>query len=422
MGQNDSTREWGPAKRLLFRFTFAYFALYVFPFPVNGIPLVFQGYADLWDAPVRWVGARVFGVDITVRPNGSGDTTWNYVQVFCFLVLASAATLAWTLLDRKRGSYPRLFQGLRVWVRYYLASVMFLYGVVKVIPTQFPPPTLDRLVQPFGDASPMGLLWTFMGASTGYNFFTGCGELLGGLLLTTRRTTLLGALVCVGVLSNIVALNFCYDVPVKLFSCHLLLMAFFLIAPDLRRLADLFLLGRVAGPFEFRPFLPGWKWTGRAAAVLRTLLVAGWLGVSVHESYDFWRQRTDPAARSVLYGIWEVENFKVDGRPLDRGDPGRWKRVIFDFPSMLALQHANDSRERYRLALDADARTLTLTRFDDKEWKSVLTYAGPDDSALSLKGTFGGKEVQANLRRADEKTFRLVSRGFHWVNEYPFNR
>jgi hypothetical protein len=41
------------------------------------------------------------------------------------------------------------------------------------------------------------------------------------------------------VLANIVALTFCYDVPVKLYSSHLLLMAVFLVAPDLRRLLNL---------------------------------------------------------------------------------------------------------------------------------------------------------------------------------------
>src|SRR5437899_11151387 len=103
---------------------------------------------------------------------------------------------------------------------------------------QFPPPALDRLVQPFGDASPMGLAWTFVGASPAYEIFTGTGELLGGLLLTMQRTTLLGALVAAGVMAHVVALNFCYDVPVKLFSSHLLALALWLMIPDARRLFD----------------------------------------------------------------------------------------------------------------------------------------------------------------------------------------
>ena|GEM_PF-5392919 len=42
-----------------------------------------------------------------------------------------------------------------------------------------PSPTLDRLVQPFGDASPMGLVWTFMGASTAYPIFAAPGCWVG---------------------------------------------------------------------------------------------------------------------------------------------------------------------------------------------------------------------------------------------------
>src|SRR5262249_49300959 len=160
------------------------------------------------DATVLWVGSHVFGTEITVRTNGSGDTTWDYVRVFCLLCLAGVATAVWSLLDRRRTGYPRLFQALRVDVRLYLAAILITYGAVKVIKSQFPNPTLDRLVQPFGDASPMGLLWTFMGASPGYNLFAGGGELLAGLLLTTRRTTLLGALLGLGVMGNVAALTF----------------------------------------------------------------------------------------------------------------------------------------------------------------------------------------------------------------------
>src|SRR5947199_1204250 len=105
---------------------------------------------------------------------------------------------------------------------------MLSFGAYKVIKSQFPAPSLDRLLEPYGDSSPMGLLWTFMGASKAYTIFGGFAEMLGGALLTVRRTTLLGALVCIGVITNIVMLNFSYDVPVKLYSTHLLLMAIFL--------------------------------------------------------------------------------------------------------------------------------------------------------------------------------------------------
>jgi hypothetical protein len=76
---------------------------------------------------------------------------------------------------------------------------MIGYGAAKVISSQFPPPTLDRLMQPYGDSSPMGLLWTFMGASEPYTMFVGFAEMISGILLFPRKTSTLGALMSVGV-------------------------------------------------------------------------------------------------------------------------------------------------------------------------------------------------------------------------------
>ncbi len=83
---------WGPARRFLFRFAFVYMVLYSFPFPLYYIPYVGHDsrvvLRTAGTPSCTWVGKQVFGVDITVEPNGSGDTTYNYVQVFCLLVLA----------------------------------------------------------------------------------------------------------------------------------------------------------------------------------------------------------------------------------------------------------------------------------------------------------------------------------------------
>ena len=424
--RSDDHREWGLARNALFRFVFAYFVLYIFPFPLNVIPgaeIVSITYFSLWNAVVPWVGKQVFHLAITVFPNGSGDTTFNYVQVFCFATIAAVVAADWTILDWKRTSYPTLYDGLRIYVRYSLATTMITYGAIKVIKSQFPSPTLDRLIQPFGDASPMGLLWTFMGASESYNIFTGAGELLGGLLLTTRRTTLLGALVSLGVLSHVAMLNFSYDVPVKLFSFHLLAMVMFLIAPDLGRLVRMFLTNGGAEPVEIRPFL-GRMWLDRGVVLARTLLVLGYLGISLQGAYESRRTFGDLLPRSPHYGIWKVEEFEVDGkdRPPLITDAERWRRVIFDHPQMIAIQLMSDTRRRYMLNLDAQKKTMALTKRDDPAWKTTLAYQQPETGVIALEGTIDGQKIRAKLRRTDNPDFLLIKRGFHWINEYPFNR
>ncbi len=415
---------WGAAKRVLFRFVCAYFVLYSFPFPLDYIPFLdwlVAPYQNLRQVIVSWVGRHVFGVDISVITNGSGDTTYDYVQVFCFAVLAAAAALVWTLLDRKRGDYARLHEWLRIYVRFSLASAMVSYGAYKVFPSQFPAPTLDRLLQPFGDASPMGLLWTFIGASKSYEIFSGAGELLGGLLLISRRTMLLGALVSIGVLSNVVMLNFSYDVPVKLYSSHLLLMAVFLILPDLRRLANLFIFNRPVEPVEIRPLFRR-VWLNRVAMACGTLLLLGITGLTLSQSAGAVLGRGPNS--SPFYGIWNVEELEVDGqaRPLLLSDGSRWQRLIFDVPSVLAVQFMNQSRERYALDLDLTKKVFELGKRNDPKWKSTLSYKHAGPGLLVLEGKFDGHQIRARLRRAEIPEFRLVDRGFHWINEYPFNR
>ncbi|HYP52008.1 MAG TPA: hypothetical protein VEQ42_00625, partial [Pyrinomonadaceae bacterium] len=373
-------------------------------------------------AVVPWVGRRVLRLDYEVGVvfNGSGDRTYDYILVLCLLALAAAATLAWTLLDRRRTAYTRLHQWLRVYVRLYLGTVMIGYGAVKVINTQFPRPPLDRLVQPFGDASPMGLLWTFMGASEPYTMFTGAAEMLCGVLLFARRTTTLGALLTAGVMGNVAMLNFSYDVPVKIFSLHLLALAVFLTVPDARRLADVFLLNRASRPAEVRPLFAR-EWLNRAALVLRTLFLVSLVGLSLYQSYE---ARQASSARSPLYGVWEVEEFSLDGeaRPPLITEQDRWRRVIFDYPGVLAVQLMSDTRQRYRLVLDAGQKTLSLTKRDDPNWKTVFTYEQPEPERLALAGALDGRAIQARLRRTDPSRFLLRSRGFNWINEFPFNR
>jgi hypothetical protein len=301
--------------------------------------------------------------------------------------------------------------------------IMVLYGTIKVIKSQFPDPTLDRLLQPFGDASPMGMLWTFMGLSEGYNVFSGTGEMLGGLLLTTRRTTLLGALVNIGVVSHVVALNFCYDVPVKLFSLNLLAMALFLAAPDARRLANLFLWNRAVPAAEIRP-LTCRRWLNVTLVVVRSLLVLGFTGLHLYNANETRKLFGSGSERSPLYGIWSVDELTEDGidRPPRMTDEKRWRRVVFDRPGMVAVQLMNDNRSRFGVELDPATNTLKLFKRLTGEVYAQLTYQRPESERLILEGTLEGHTIRAALRRNEAPEFLLVTRGFHWINEYPFNR
>lgn len=424
---DERASAWGPVKRFLLRFGFVYFLLLMLPFDVGVLPFgrtVIRPYEAFWELVATGAGQQVFGVTIEVVENGSGDKTYDYVRTFCHLVLAVLLGLLWTILDKKRTRDPRLYEWFRVYLRLSLAMAMILYGAMKLIPTQFGSLGFYRLLQPFGDASPMGLLWAFMAASPAYTAFSGAVEMLGGALLIPRRTTLLGALVSAGVLTQVVMLNFCYDVPVKLFSSSLLAMALLLAAPDLRRLADLFFFNRRVEPVEMRPLFASRR-LSRAAGALWGIGFAAFAAYWLYSAYQSNKQYGFLAPKPPLYGIWEVEEMIVDGkvRPPLLTDEERWRRVVVEESGYLGIQRMKDRRAGfYELKQDSAKKTLTLQDQRDPKGKYVLSYRRPKPEILVMEGAFKDQKIRTRFRRVDDSEFLLISRGFHWINERPFNR
>ena len=165
---SPGTPGWPLAQRWLFRFAFAYFLLSLAPFPLNYFTDFDTPYDALWAKHiVPWVGAHFLHLSqpIVNSFNGSGDTTYRYVLFLSQLAFALGIAVLWSILDRRRPAYLRAWDWLHLYLRLYLSAMLFAYGFAKVFPLQFPEPGLERMIEPFGDASPMGILWTFVGAS-----------------------------------------------------------------------------------------------------------------------------------------------------------------------------------------------------------------------------------------------------------------
>src|SRR5688572_20525649 len=128
------------------------------------------------------------------------------------VIIASAITLLWGVLDRKRVAYTTLYAGHRLYVRYLVALTMMAYAMVKVVPTQFGVLTPGAAIRPYGDFSRFDVLWNFMAVSPGYTVFTGLLELSGAILLMFRRTTALGTLIVWAALVNVFAMDVAYNI------------------------------------------------------------------------------------------------------------------------------------------------------------------------------------------------------------------
>ena len=422
---------WSLASRIAFRFCFIYFGLYCLLTQISTslVPLPNVDIPDPSTFPpmhqiVTWTAVHLFGVTKPlVYFSGSGDKIFDWVLLFVMVVFTAIATAIWSIVDRRRENYVGLHKWFRLVIRICLAGQMFAYGWAKAVPLQMPFPYLTKLVEPYGNFSHMGVLWASIGASPAYEIFAGCAEMLGGLLLIVPRTTTLGALVCLADMTQVFMLNMTYDVPVKLLSFHLILLSLFLLAPDLRRLANIFLLNRAAGPSTQPPLFTTAR-ANRIALVVQIFIGIWLMGMNAYGSWSGWHQYGGGRTKSALYGIWDVDQMTIDGQvrsPL-LSDYGRWRRVVFDFPTLASFQRMDDSFARYGVKIDVNSNGLVLTKSDDKDWKANFAFQRPTPDQLILDGQMDGHKVRMQLRLFDREKFLLVSRGFHWVQENPFNR
>jgi hypothetical protein len=409
---------WNVAHRVIFRFVFSFLVLAIFPFPFNSFggsvyPTGF--YERMWFAAASWLSKYVLHLPSTptvAAPFLLVDNTNGYVELLSSVVLAAVATIVWTFLDRKRPDYRTLHEWLRIYVRYALGFTMLGYGMDKVFALQFNSslPGPDRLAEPLGNYSPFALMWTFMGYSKPYTIFAGAGEVIGGVLLLFRRTTTLGAIIICGVMANVVALDFSYQVGLKILVSLLLLLAIFLLAPDLTRLMNVFVLNRPAPAANLESPIPD-DWTRRPRLVLHVALVVFALYFFAGPGLRGPRERGN-RPKSPFYGLYQVEAFTQNGKPVTQND-ANWRRVIFEAKGDMTVLTMDDSMHYYGADVDTAKNAVTISGeysemrsrsqaeadSDDNSHvpRSILTYSWPNPDHLELRGDLANQSVVIDL-------------------------
>ena len=422
-------KPWPAAARLAFRFFVVYFVWYFFTTQMLGSFLLIPGLpeADLGKvAPMKqlviWVGTHVLNINPTVHPTGSGDTAFDWSQSFTMVVVSFIVAIAWSL---RTGAtrHDKLLKWFSLFLRYALATTMFSYGFAKVFPLQMPTIFLSRLLEPYGNFSPMGVIWYSIGAAPGYERFIGSAEVLGALLLFLPYTALLGALVTFGVTSGVWMVNMTYDVPVKLFAFHLVVMSTVLFAPEIPRLLNMFVFNR---PVTTKA-APQYGSTPRARKgwLIAQLVFTAWaLGFSIYGGFKSWYQYGGGAPKSALYGVWDIDTMSVDGviRPPLTTDSLRYSHAVFQAPTGVTFQKMDQTFDRFGAKIDTVAHTITLSGGADTSRGGKLTYQSTSPNKLRFYCAVSGKTVQIAMTLHDLNKFLLIGRGFHWVQELPVNR
>jgi hypothetical protein len=192
--------------------------------------------------------------------------------------------------------------------RWIAATLCILYGSAKITGSQFT--VLDsQLTKPLGQVSGFWLTWYYFGYSAVYGTLIALLQIIAGILLVAPRTSLLGALLLLPMVTNIVLIDVFYGVDIggTFAAVVLLFCVCFTLAPYTSRLRKAVLLETL--PMRPRP---------RALIALCILIVGAF-------TFTWWAANYNNRAPTPIDGIWSVKT--------QSGGTGlvpHWRTVFFE--------------------------------------------------------------------------------------------
>ena len=268
----------------------------------------------------------------------------------------------------------------------------------------------------------MGLAWTYMGFSKGFNVFVGLLEVLGGVLLIPRRTQTLGSLIVMGVMTQVAVMNFCYDIPVKLFSVHLVLMAVVIFITD-NRFINVFIKNKAVEKYNYYHPIKSTKYH-KVIFWIKTIGLIVLLSFISFNFYTTESHRGENRKKPPLYGIWEATHFIKNGDTLQPliTDNFRWRYLIVDLKDEATVKTMDDVKHQYGFITDSTLQKIRLYRQRSASENYNFNYKNPNSELLELEGIMEYDTLHIIFSRKDHEKFNLNSRGFNWINERPYNR
>jgi hypothetical protein len=413
-----SMEHWSPARKIIFRFVAVFVLLFInsFSFPHRYIPDIGKYTSYIFEAMVVWCAENILALKQPYTSALISDSTGMYLNTIILLFISLIICLLWTLLEKKGLNYNMLFYWFRTGISYYLAMQLFAYGFSKIFKWQFYLPEPNILFTYLGDVPRDLLFWSSMGSSRPYTMFTGFAEVSIALLLLFRRTRLLGGLLAAGILTNVLMINLCFDISVKLYSAFLLLLSLIIAAPEAKRLWDFFIWNKPSQAFLWEPTYETRKHrlylSGKTFIILFILAdaLAGY--VAANNFND------DKAERPKMHGAYSVNTFVKNQdtlKPL-MTDTLRWKRIFVHRRDYLIIQGMDDRMEDYSINYDTIHRELIIEDYNSNV--ITLKYSHPNDSTLLLNGNMNGNTLEVSLKKINLSQLPLLQNEFHWTSDF----
>jgi hypothetical protein len=285
----------------------------------------------------------------------------------------------------------------------FLALILFKYGLDKLFKQQFYLPEPNLLFTPLGHLDKDILYWSTMGVSRSYNIFLGMVEIAPAILLLFKKTRTIGAIIAMAVLMNIVAINFSFDISVKMFSTILLLLSIYLAWPGIKILSTSLLSGRnIQNPEKEDHSTRSKKqwWT-------KTLIIFLIIMESLYPHLKRGNFNDDLAPRPVLHGAYEVisgsSNIKVP----------YIKRVFIHRDGYLIFQDNYDEMEDFKMEINSAKNEILISEYSGQTNVIQFSYDKKND-ILTIDLPFDNKR-ELNCRKINTQKLPIMEEHYHWL-------
>ncbi len=359
---------------------FAFFAIVFttsFSFPFHVVPDVGGWFEPFFNSRVEWIGKLLNIKNDSDLMYHSGEDSIgmmiNTINIVVFSVLLYVAIFIYW-----KQKLFILLPYVKIYLRYYLALMLLIYGFDKVYKYQFYYPEPNILYTDFKDIPQDLRYWSVMGTSYVYSLFAGLIEVIPGVLLLWRRTYLIGATVACFVFLNVFMSNLGFDITMKIFSFFLLLMSVVLLLPKLKYLWKVFSGRKTEFPEDDSPVL----YSKSYYKFLKVVVLLVFCYESQYKLIASGSINDDYSERPNLHGAYQVLNDAQNN----------WNMIYFHRQGYFIVEDNEGLFYDFKLNVDREAHVLQLTTYEYD--KKILEYELNQDT-LIIEDSVNGFHVKA---------------------------
>ena len=277
-------------------------------------------------------------------------------------------------------------------VRWSIAFVLLAYGFAKLTHAQFT--ILDsELDKPMGHVTGFWLTWYYFGYSKIYGGTIALSQIVGAILLTFRKTTLLGACLLFPIVVNIVLVDIFYgvDLGATIMAVFVLIGLIILLLIHKQELIDLF--------WRNQNRLFPQEASGKHFAAMKWLVRLTFILIAV--GFAYYAANYINRVPTILDGTWNV--VKVEPPSNSQQFPST---IFFERNrgGLCVFKFADGTYQSHVFEVDSKTNGLQIWRDRGRTGPAIFeAHYALSRRELSLQGKFFGSNqaVTINLEKRD---------------------